>query len=167
MESTWGSISVNHYFPFEHLQLSRALLSHWNLTLYEGTNNFKDLSIAILPFEEFSGYSDWFKSFVLTQSVWHPAYPESQHREVPDPVWVFLLHHSDILHGRLRWHFSGHLARTAVHGPHDLYRLCFHSKTGLCCIYLTYGLKFYTNMEKYSYNCLEICVGTFIWFHPR
>lgn len=38
----------------------------------------------------------------------------------------------------------------------------------VCVVYTWHmDLKFYTNMEKYSYNCLEICVGTFIWFHPR
>lgn len=37
----------------------------------------------------------------------------------------------------------------------------------VCVVYTWHmDLKFYTNMEKYSYNCLEICVGTFIWFHP-
>lgn len=166
MESTWGSISVNHYFPFEHLQLSRALLSHWNLTLYEGTNIFKDLSIAILAFEEFSGYSDWFKPL-----YWHRVcgIQHIQRASTEKSLTLFesfyftIVTFSTVGYGDISpdiW--LGQLFMVLM--------ICIafaFIPRQVCVVYTWHmDLKFYTNMEKYSYNCLEICVGTFFWFHP-
>ena len=71
-----------------------------------------------------------FHCVVLFQCVWHSAHPAGQLREVLDPVWVFLLHHCDLLYGGLWRHLPRHLAGSALHGPHDLHRFCLHSKTG-------------------------------------